>query len=98
MMRATAHTQVGCPDPGEFLFTFSYLITNSMASTENLHVIVFSAQKLCPCPGVIQAGSGWWRGGVGDGAAGGSAAGHGHTGELLRPRFHMLCRLQLPED
>ena len=65
MMRATTHPQVGCPDPGEFLFTFSYLITNSMASTENLHVIVFSAQELCPCSGVIQAGSGWWLGGVG---------------------------------
>ena len=34
----------------------------------------------------------------GDSAAGGSAAGYGHMGELLRPRFHMLCRLQLPED
>lgn len=65
MMRATTHTQVGCPDPGEFLFTSSYLITNSMASTENLHVVVFSAQKLCLCPSVIQAGSGWWRVGWG---------------------------------
>lgn len=41
--------------------------------------------------------AGWIWPGV-NGAPGGSAAGFGQAGEPLRPRFHMLCRLQLPED
>ena len=54
---------------------------------------MFSAQDQCLCPGRTSNTSWVWPGV--NGAPGRSAAGSGHTGELLGPRFHTLCSLPI---
>lgn len=69
--------------------------TQHVFHLETPHCHFFSARKKNACVQAVNTSQ--IRQGA-EGAPGRSVAGFGHTAELLRLRFHMLCRLQLPED
>lgn len=69
-------------------------LVSGISSIASLHhILIFSACKQCLCQRRTPNISRIWLGGERC-----PRQGFGHEGEMLRPRFHMLCRLQLPED